>query len=576
MRLLLIALLAAISYAQTAQPTLTPGEPCTCPDGTGWSSSENRCKAGSTTKCSECSTMDTCEENDCSMRCEYNADRLCQCDENCVEHGNCCEDYSITCEVHHEINNYDCYGVTYFDVFLKKDPTIDRCQHNYECCDRQTAIDICDTIDRCTGITVDTHNSEFAPCYDIRVSNRLNHAVGATSWMKNDCIQQVPTNCIDVSGLYELTYKRKVSQSVMYQTDCMGHSSDGWGFVVGPPPDNVVIITRNVVTGNFTEDGEILFSNNAFYKRYTLNPTTAPSKSPSNMPTSSPTSTIPTNSPSLQPHVSPTTSPSVGPTVTPTAMPSCSPPTVTPTVSNSPTMSFPSTSPTMSFPSTSPTGAPISVISMRFSNSYEDVIALGSDQFLLKCTEMLSEQGVICYDIYEGSTIITFLGEHDNLYDFGSDIINDAKFRVPGFPVLHTEEVVNTRAETLDRVSTEIQASIEVISEIVTTTTTNNYRSLIKDDEEEDLWTFETLFWICIMCFIALIFCCLLIYKTRNLKTRNDRSADKHQIEKAGETPKEAWAEKKTLNVTTPQAPIIAPDASVIHFKRNAPPREIF
>ena len=120
---------------------------------------------------------------------------------------------------------------------------------------------------------------------------------------------------------------------------------------------------------------------------------------------------------------------------------------------------------------------------MKFSNSYEDVIALGRDQFLVKCTEMLSDKGVECYDIYEGSTIITFLGEHDSLYDFGSDIINDAEFRVPGFPVLLTEEVVNTRAETLDRVSTERQASIEVISEIITTTTTNYSRSLIKDDE---------------------------------------------------------------------------------------------
>ena len=56
----------------------------------------------------------------------------------------------------------------------------------------------------------------------------------------------------------------------------MGHSSDGWGFVVGPPnvdpaKNNLVIITRNLVTGNFLEEeGEISFSNGAFYKRYTL------------------------------------------------------------------------------------------------------------------------------------------------------------------------------------------------------------------------------------------------------------------------------------------------------------------
>jgi len=182
---------------------------------------------------------------------------------------------------------------------------------------------------------------------------------------------------------------------------------------------------------------------------------------------------------------------------------------------------------------------------------------------------------VTCYDIYAGSTIITFLGEHDDVYNLGSDIINNAEFHVPGYPILHTNGVVNTREETLDRVSTERHASVQVINEI-TTTTTINESLVIKDSDEGDLWAFETIFWICLMCLIAIFFCCFLIHETRSLQTMQDKSQEQHQIQNK-ETPKEAWPEKPTLNEneTTPQAPLVASHGSTTHFKRKAP-REIF
>lgn len=184
---------------------------------------------------------------------------------------------------------------------------------------------------------------------------------------------------------------------------------------------------------------------------------------------------------------------------------------------------------------------------------------------------------VTCYDIYPGSTIITFLGEHDNVYNLGSGIINNAEFHVPGYPILHTNGVVNTREETLDRVSTERHASVQVINEI-TTTTTINESLVIKDNEEEDLWTFETIFWICLMCLIAVFFCCFLIHETCSLQTMNDKGAGQEQQKiQNKEKPKEAWPEKQTLNEndTTPQPLFGASHGSTTHFKRKAP-REIF
>jgi len=90
MRLFIIALLFAISYAQT--------DPCSCAEGTGYSSNTDSCVEGSFTNCWECSTMDGCESITCSdAGCpNFMETYTCQCNGECKEYGNCCED-SDTC-----------------------------------------------------------------------------------------------------------------------------------------------------------------------------------------------------------------------------------------------------------------------------------------------------------------------------------------------------------------------------------------------------------------------------------------------------------------------------------------------
>eukprot|EP00493_Phyllostaurus_siculus_P026135 UN26480 len=76
-------------------------DPCSCPEGTGWSRSKLGCFEDSTTACDECPTMGACEAGSCAAGCYgYMPMRLCQCTPSCLEFGNCCQDAQpcMTCQ----------------------------------------------------------------------------------------------------------------------------------------------------------------------------------------------------------------------------------------------------------------------------------------------------------------------------------------------------------------------------------------------------------------------------------------------------------------------------------------------
>jgi len=75
------------------------GDPCSCPEGWGWSSSADRCLQGRTTNCWECPTLNHCESGNCFSfegnfnECpDFDYKRTCQCDVECNLYGNCCPD----------------------------------------------------------------------------------------------------------------------------------------------------------------------------------------------------------------------------------------------------------------------------------------------------------------------------------------------------------------------------------------------------------------------------------------------------------------------------------------------------
>eukprot|EP00494_Astrolonche_serrata_P002020 UN02026 len=71
-------------------------DPCSCPEGTGYSSSDRACMVGSTTECYECHTMEGCMEGSCDIECyEFDPMKICQCSAgNCDDYGTCCENQS--------------------------------------------------------------------------------------------------------------------------------------------------------------------------------------------------------------------------------------------------------------------------------------------------------------------------------------------------------------------------------------------------------------------------------------------------------------------------------------------------
>merc|ERR1719195_171771 len=73
-------------------------DPCSCPDGSGWSKDLMTCVEGSTTSCDECPTMEGCVADSCAVSLcpdSYDPMRLCQCTANCEEYENCCEDADV-------------------------------------------------------------------------------------------------------------------------------------------------------------------------------------------------------------------------------------------------------------------------------------------------------------------------------------------------------------------------------------------------------------------------------------------------------------------------------------------------
>eukprot|EP00494_Astrolonche_serrata_P028038 UN28303 len=75
-------------------------DPCDCTGECGWDGDSDSCMEGSNTSCNECETIDgncitgSCAafSDDSSCPTEYNELLVCQCNDECDEHGNCCED----------------------------------------------------------------------------------------------------------------------------------------------------------------------------------------------------------------------------------------------------------------------------------------------------------------------------------------------------------------------------------------------------------------------------------------------------------------------------------------------------
>eukprot|EP00494_Astrolonche_serrata_P032088 UN32357 len=71
-------------------------DPCDCMNGCGWSTENKMCEEGSSTNCSECTTMEGCVEGSCdSCDGEFDEMTTCQCTAECSDYGNCCD----KCEV---------------------------------------------------------------------------------------------------------------------------------------------------------------------------------------------------------------------------------------------------------------------------------------------------------------------------------------------------------------------------------------------------------------------------------------------------------------------------------------------
>ena len=59
-----------------------------------------------------------------------------------------------------------------------------------------------------------------------------------------------------------------------------------------------------------------------------------------------------------------------------------------------------------------------------------------------------------CYDCYEGSTIITFLGNAQDVLDVRTEILDENEHLILGYDVLPVIDVVDTRTETVDQIAT--------------------------------------------------------------------------------------------------------------------------
>lgn len=131
------------------------------------------------------------------------------------------------------------------------------------------------------------------------------------------------------------------------------------------------------------------------------------------------------------------------------------------------------------------------------------IIGNRSEEFLSKCSAYLLADGVQCADVYSGSVVVSFVGEQTALEEVGGDIIYDGVLDVPDFSLLLVESIVETRPETLDRVSGERHASPVTITYVPPSS-----RSVKSDESSEDQWSFEAILWCGI---IGTILCCFCI-----------------------------------------------------------------
>jgi len=60
-----------------------------------------------------------------------------------------------------------------------------------------------------------------------------------------------------------------------------------------------------------------------------------------------------------------------------------------------------------------------------------------------------------CYDCYEGSTIVIFTGNVDNLQNAADSIIEDNGLEVEGFDLLPYIKVVDTRESSLNEITAD-------------------------------------------------------------------------------------------------------------------------
>jgi len=166
------------------------------------------------------------------------------------------------------------------------------------------------------------------------------------------------------------------------------------------------------------------------------------------------------------------------------------------------------------------------VLSLQFSGSFDAIIGNRSEEFLSKCSTYLLADNVQCADVYSGSVIVTLVGEQSALEEVGGDIIYDGVLDVPDFPLLLVESIVETRPETLDRVSSERHASPVTITDVPPSS-----KSVKSDESSEDQWNLAAILWCSIA---AAILCCVcIIVCKQDWKTAFDFE-DGEEIQEAG------------------------------------------
>jgi len=108
------------------------------------------------------------------------------------------------------------------------------------------------------------------------------------------------------------------------------------------------------------------------------------------------------------------------------------------------------------------------VLSLKFAAPFATTVGDRKDEFLSKCTSSMSANGIECYDVYEGSTVVTFVGEPDDVTATGAEIISIGTLNVADLDALpiHDVPVVETMESVLANMAAEEEASYTLIKEI--------------------------------------------------------------------------------------------------------------